>query len=556
MIEAGDVIYLYSDEDLVNCIGITLVGKVTSWTDVTGISNHSFGYDKPIGEQTYTLTGLTKFNVVTDSDSGQYITLPVTGDDYGYVYFSKTLRLRYKLKQIGVNRYSWVVLEYQFDNGNGFYQCYPDVSSSVSDAYEPIQIRVWVGTKPAPYYAGDYLNVSVRFRPYDSPSYTTYEQWQAVNHRDLLFIENDPHYRPTKTSVRGGNGIGYFKGTSVSPMGGTQVGAVLSRFISSTGFGLTYYKISDAAFLSFMAWLYQTGLFVDRQVARDAVLSCVYLPVTPTCHSSAAAGIYCSTKSFPAATWGVTNQIFYVDNPIVEGQTETYSLRNWGTNTFTDVVNCEVSVFLPFYGEVNIDPAAVFQGELYVRYSIDCRNGNIVYNIVTKSIEDKEFYVYGHYSGNCGIPIPMVGSGQSGTYFGKLEQIGATASQGVQRTVMNDPSKETPSGDLLASAAVGLVGGAVKGFIHANKPIIDKSGTVSPLTSQMDVLDIRINIARQIMIMSDNYKSIVGFPSAAGVRLGDETGFVKVKYLKEEDVVATEREKNEIISLLKEGVFL
>lgn len=551
----SDMINLYTDEDLLNCIGTTLIGEITSWTDIMGISAHSFGYNKPIGEQTYTLTNLHGYDTTTKNDNGQFITLPVTGDDYGYIYFSKTLRIRYKLEQIGTNRYSWVVLEFQFNNGDGFYQCYPDVSASHVDAYEPIQIRVFIGSKTGT-FSGDYINVAVRWRAYNSTSYIVEEQWQAVDHRDLLYSDKDQYHRPTKTSIRGGNGVGYFKGTSVSPMGGTQVGAVLSRFISSTGFGLTYYKISDSAFLSFMAWLYQTGLFVDRQVARDAVLSCVYLPVTPTCHASAALGIYCSTKTFSAAAWSVTNQIFYVDNPIVEGQTGVYSLLNWGTNTFADVVNCEVSVFLPFYGEVNIDPAAVFQGELYVRYSIDCRNGNIVYNIVTKSIEDKEFYVYGHYSGNCGIPIPMVGSGQSGTYFGKLEQIGATASQGAQRTVMSEPSEMTASGDLIASAAVGAVGGAIKGFIHANKPIVDKAGTVSPLTSQMDVLDIRINIARQIMILPENYGSTVGFPSAAGVRLGDETGFVKVKYLKEEDVVATEREKNEIISLLKEGVFL
>lgn len=553
-----DIIGIYLDESCSELLTMVSVGEYNQIDSYVG-SNTTFG-THVIDETTYNFVGLWQYSTSTvRNDDPTVFELPETTADGKYIYLSTKLRFRYKCHAEGTHDYDWNFNGFQYKNSNGQWSnLYSQISYTHTHAYDPIKICVRFGEIESGNIKGDYIGIDAFVRHIGQQDYSIFRCYLGVNHRDVIFNTNDQSFKPTKNSHRGNNGPGFYTGSPVPPMGANQISAVLSAYSSGDGTGLTYYMPDSTFFLDFLAWLYSAGIVKDRERYRDATISAVYVPCKPKAYTANWDRVYCSNNTFSDSG----GHCAVVTDPFYLGESEKWYASMQGYNSYADVTDCEFTLYLPFYGRVNIEGAAISGGYLYVRFAIDCRNGNIMYEVITKSREDDAFgeHIYGAYTGNCGVPIPLVGSGVQGTVLGKVTNILGATNTGATK------GAKTGAGMGLVGAGTGaLVGsavGAASGLVeNLGNYIVDKAGTVDVNCASMGSLSIAVEVKRTIVLSpgteQGEYPATCGIPSTQLDYVKNFHGHTIFNVVHADDVSgATVEEKAEIEKLLKSGVIV
>lgn len=514
------------------------------------------------------------------------ITRRGSSTDTLYWYLSSRARIAYKSYYVGDNTYRFDILSGQMflnhewincaqgssgsspmtsysavaDDAfkvsfcNGLYACYDDNNYIINHDTNK-KVKGWIG-------------INVHY--YDQQGHAATHMCAfalASDPADVFFKqEPTPSYKPTRNTASGGRGSGGYTGDGISPMATTQLNSVWSSLLSANGFGLTYYYLTGEQFNTLVSWLYTQGLFKDRDVYRDAVVSAVFVPIHPDNLLVGKPAVYCANRS----VFGISG-VSIVNQPISERTSVVYDFSEQGYDSYADITDTEIIVYLPFVGRINIDPRAVFRGKLRIRYNIDVRNGNILYEIVTTSKDQiNGEQVYGSYSGNCGIDIPLIGSGQSGTYMGKVRNLVSNVSTGIQRgtkvatSAFGETNDFNSNGSFAAGIAGGVIGGTVgliKGGVESDTPIIDKSGSIDPSCSQQGGLDIRVDVWRTVVLTAGeddgDYPKFAGIPSYGLKTVGDFEGLTSFSLVYTDKIAyASDSEKEEIRQLLNSGVII
>ena len=115
---------------------------------------------------------------------------------------------------------------------------------------------------------------------------------------------------------------------------------------------------------------------------------------------------------------------------------------------------------------------------------------------------------------------------------------------------------------MAGSAAGGSMGsGAINGVLTAantflDGPDIQRSGAYSGSASALTIRTPYIVVTRACQQKPANYSKYIGYPSFITYKLSELSGFTSVENVIDNTVIATDAEKAEIESLLKEGVYL
>lgn len=355
---------------------------------------------------------------------------------------------------------------------------------------------------------------------------------------NLLEVQDSDRYRPTKTSVKGGGGSGVYPSTSAEQPN-TAARNGWFTYASSNGYGICYYVVDSATLCNYLAFIYSHGLFVDHEIYREATVAAYKLPVTPSTGTSLNV-IYVSNTT-------LTNGVSKADpisSRFVEGSTALIDISSYGYDTFADFSETDATLYLPFYGMVNIDINAIAHGRLQIKWLVDSYNGNICYWVYTQGMQDPKMILYGTYSGNCAVPIPVVGSGASGTMLGRVANIAGTLAVGA-----------TAGAAAGAMAAVNTIG-------NLTAKHIDRAGTMDTNSNTSCPYAITLQISARVMLTPDHYAETIGTPSAAPGN-GDPgsvsafSGFTIFRDFHADSISgATAREKEEIERLMRGGVFV
>lgn len=233
----------------------------------------------------------------------------------------------------------------------------------------------------------------------------------------------------------------------------------------------------------------------------------------------------------------------------------------------------KVDAFLPYIGNVALDVDEVMGRTLSVRYRIDICSGACVCMITVDGVP-----LY-QYSGHCAINIPissadfssyvsatvstakLAGTLVSGIGSGASAPEGAGA--GTAPTPKSYPSvspsgpQAVPTEDVSASFAETTaknIGNTV-GQIMSAKPHIEHSGSFSGNSGYLGVRRPYLVIKRPNMCMPGNYQKLNGFPSMMTVELSECKGYTTVQQVQLTGLTATNPECDEILGLLKGGVF-
>lgn len=304
--------------------------------------------------------------------------------------------------------------------------------------------------------------------------------------------------------------------------------------------------------------------------------------------------------------------------PVPNGGTEEFKLMFIGTGVqmtvaasqFVDV-NCgtltvpeyygsaldytpytKISCFLPFIGNVDLNPDEIMGRTLQVKYRVDICSGSCVAKIL---VDGNVLY---QYSGHCAIPIPLssadfssyvsaavsvaklaigaaVGGAMGAAAVGGTDALQATGNMQQTRIINTERNAATgrqittstqtilqqrpePTHQTEASFA-GLTPANITntvGEVMGSKPFFQHSGSFSGNTGYLGVRRPYLIIIRPRLCMPSDYQKLNGYPCMMTLKLGDCSGFTRVQQVQLTGMTATNPEQAEIMQLLKAGVII
>lgn len=356
---------------------------------------------------------------------------------------------------------------------------------------------------------------------------------------NIFEMSDSERYTPIRTSRKGGGGRGVYPSTAAEQPNTAARNSWFS-WASGNGYGICYYVVDPSTLSNYLAYIYSQGLLRDHQLYRDATIGAYKLPVTPSTLASLGL-IYVANLTMSSGV----SQADPISQRFVEGGTGVINISGYGYDTYADYTDTTMCLYLPFYGQINLDVNVFAQGSIEIKWLVDCYNGNICYWVYAQGAEDPRMILYGTYSGNCAIEIPIVGSGASGTVLGKITNLAGTLAVGAAK-----------------GAAAGLIAGAGSASTFANSQTVDRAGTIDANANASCPYAITLQVSHTVMLTPTGYREQIGIPSASPGLNDPETvsgfsGYTRfVNFHADHISGATDREKAEIERLMNGGVFV
>lgn len=348
--------------------------------------------------------------------------------------------------------------------------------------------------------------------------------------------------KPNKTTNRGGMGIGDYPRRA----DGERINVAIRNAATTyggNGRGLTYYQMTTSALHAVLNKVFQIGIARDNKYLRECLVSAYILPIVDISHESAN-GVSVANERVDVGAVAL-----FTLAHITNTKTATYTFTNnedysvgWGN--YTDFTNTKLTLYLPFYGSVNIDVNACQYSQLKVCYNIDVYNGNIVYWVYTKSVDSDTDMLYGTYSGNCAIQIPLYGVGESGTILGKVTNTVSALATGALAATTGNPRMIARAVDASLNAATDMI----------PQYDIDRSGSIDINSTALQGWEIRLKISKPRVLREDSVY-LIGLPSYYRATIGElPAGYHQVGAIELDSLTtATAGEKEALKKILERG---
>ena len=564
------ILQIFSDDACENLIGGVTVGGYKSLMGrqpfcVTKQSTKTLDEESV---HVYQLYNYGTDTTLTNDPCTIFEGLPETeSDDTQYIYFTTSARLSYRLKKHGTHNYSIKLYGFEYDFGNGFSTLTEESEYYAANLYElkGLYFRYARGAgydgTPLTDISGGFLGIDVSFTSIGSPDAVQTARAALVISPDAFITKLPPEmkYKPTKNARRGGTGSGIYPNAPVPALPTTGINNAFASILGH-GRGLTYYDLSGGAFEALTRAIYSqsflqtlggvmtenlTYLVGKAERDRESVCGVLLVPCAPGSYYSETNDQIClATKVIDAGDTG-SAKIF--DRPLRELDMGTFDLSAWGYQSYADIVHTSMTLMLPGYGAVNIDPAAVCGGTLHVQAVVDMRVGNILYRVLNKAVDDEHEVIYGHYTGCIGIPLPIGGASSQEHLLGSITSAAGSLATGIS------------TGNPLT--ALGAIPAITGGITEKN---IDKSGCMQPQAACMGTSEVRLEVYRNNVLTPVKYEEIAGVPTA-GIE-DDKAEHVKVKQMEGKLVCsfidlsgisgATDGELEEIRNLVRSGIYV
>ena len=196
----------------------------------------------------------------------------------------------------------------------------------------------------------------------------------------------------------------------------------------------------------------------------------------------------------------------------------------------------QVEIYLPFIGVRPLSTDDVMGKTLHLVYNIDLLSGACMAFI---AVNEDVLY---QFIGQCSCSVPITGNDWTNVINGVLNIAGA-----IGTTVA--------TGGLSAPQAVGAVT-ALASSVVSSKPRVEKSGSLSGMGGMLGVFSPYLIITRPRQALPASQNAFQGYPSFITRTLGSISGFTRVSEVHLDNITCTDAEKQEIKTLLEQGVIL
>lgn len=370
-------------------------------------------------------------------------------------------------------------------------------------------------------------------------------------------LEDDPiePYKKKNNSHAGGRGNGTTPAGNIPNMPIASINALLSATVQGYGRGLSYYKLTGESLSRITSKMYPKIALFEKSAAsrREAFVSLTAIPypVSTRANTDNVVHLADSEVSVPNGTAD------WILDIISELNFGVFDLESFMEDTFADIAYTTMTLYLPGVGGINLDPSVCAQGSIKVDAALDCRQGNILYRVLTKSNWDERGYsIYGHFSGNVGVAIPLAG----GTGF--TDVVKNVAGFGISVSNLVNSAQQTAAGTPYLDAEQPM-SNLVNMFENSvTVPHYDLSNNVDNMVTSLMTPGVRLIISRNRMINPPNYLDLVGLPTTGskntdGTCIGDFANhYVKIQSIRLDGLDLTVGEQQELLALLAKGVFL
>lgn len=301
-----------------------------------------------------------------------------------------------------------------------------------------------------------------------------------------------------------------------------------------TGSAEALYKIynpTQAEINSFGAWLWSSN-FVDQllKVFNNPMESIIGL------HKVYASPIIGGRSNIKVGYLDSGVSSNFVSNQYTKIDCGTVNLQEYFGNVFDYSPYTSIELYLPCIGFVQLDVGNVMRSSINITYTVDVLTGACIAEVNVK--RDGSGGVLYSYSGNCASQYPL----SSGSYMGIVSSV-----IGVAGSIVGTVA----SGGSLAPLALGATSGLLNAKTH-----VQHSGSLSGNSGVMGGKIPYLIITRPQTNMAENYQHLQGIPSNTYAQLSACRGFVKVKNVNVQNIIAESEELEEIKTLLLDGVII
>lgn len=337
----------------------------------------------------------------------------------------------------------------------------------------------------------------------------------------IVLINTDPTdpYSYEASTVGGGNGRwGSFDPNSIEP---AEIPSLPTISVANAGF-ISVYNPSVNQLKSLSQFLWSNAFDIDsfKKLFADPMQCIIGLSVVPV-----------------RPTLGSAKNVMFGDVDTEVSMTaiaSEYVEKDMGSVTidllygsFMDYQD-KIMIYLPYIGFRELDPIDVVGHSIHVVYHINVLDGGTTAYI---SVSDKG--VMYQFSGSCIANIPL----SSINYSGALQNaISAVAGVSLGNGIMTLKS--------------------VAGVATQFKGQINRSGNVSGSSGLMGIQRPYVIIERSNISVPALRTNFVGNTSNITMTLGSCSGFTKVDEIHLDNVLCTENERDELMSLLRSGVII
>lgn len=301
-----------------------------------------------------------------------------------------------------------------------------------------------------------------------------------------------------------------------------------------TGSAEALYKIynpTQAEINSFGAWLWSSN-FVNQllKVFNNPMESIIGL------HKVYASPIIGGRSNIKVGYLDSGVSSNFVSNQYTKIDCGTVNLHEYFGNVFDYAPYTNIELYLPCIGFVQLDVGNVMRSSINITYTVDVLTGACIAEVSVK--RDGYGGVLYSYSGNCASQYPL----SSGSYMGIVSSV-----IGVAGSIVGTVA----SGGSLAPLALGATSGLFNAKTH-----VQHSGSLSGNSGVMGGKIPYLIITRPQTNMAENYQHLQGIPSNTYTKLSACHGFVKVKNVNVQNIIAESEELEEIKTLLLDGVII
>ena len=347
----------------------------------------------------------------------------------------------------------------------------------------------------------------------------------AVNISDYLEDTYQDPYSPGGTSGPAmGDGTFDFSSEPVDFQEAPTIGAYDTGMVSM-------YVPSAADLRSLAAYLW-AGPFDPNNFRKlvadpmDAIIGLSILPLTAEEIGATAATLEVGNVSTGLSMPRASRQYVVVDCGTVN------VLPKWGAYLDFSPYS-KLQLFLPYIGYVDISPDDCMNGTISVRYTVDLLSGTCVVQV---KCQDHVLY---EFAGTCSCSCPVTAGQYQNIVTSALKLGGALM------------SSVTSLGGML-----GALDDVANTAVSAAKPAISRSGGFGGGSGLMghQVPYLILTVPR--MCTPGDQDQMIGYPSYVTKTLGELSGYVQVDTIHLAGIPASRAEQDEIVALLREGVYL
>lgn len=259
----------------------------------------------------------------------------------------------------------------------------------------------------------------------------------------------------------------------------------------------------------------------------EAIIGLSIIPVTPTLGGA-------STVKFGNIDTHIS--MSKLSSQFVEKDMGSVSVKKWIGSFMDYSPYVKLSLYLPYIGYRELNPDDVVGDTIHVVYHIDCLSGGCCAMVET----GKKGLLY-CFDGSCIANVPITAL----NYSGAIQNAISAVSGGVS----------TVAG-LATGNPVAAVGGAasVAQNVTNIKPSVQRSGQMSGAAGLMSYQTPMLIIERPNMCVPENLNTYTGNMLYVSRKLSQCKGFTQVSLIHLDGIPCTEKERNELMTLLNKGV--